>query len=165
MEELRALLQGMGFRGVTTFIASGNVIFETGSRSQPALEKKIEKALVTCFKYDISVFVRSASEVVAIAGHRAFPEPVVRSARALNVALLKDPLSPAAARRLGGLRTSIDDFHTHGREVYWLCRESQSRSKFSNAVFERALGVRTTFRGINTMQRLAQLCAPQGSEE
>jgi uncharacterized protein (DUF1697 family) len=60
-----------------------------------------------------------------------------------------------ALKRLRTLRTEIDDFHVHGREVYWLCRRKQSESTFSNAVFERALRVSTTFRGIRTVVRLA----------
>ena len=165
MDALCSLFEGLGFQGVTTFIASGNVIFESGSRARKTLEKKIEAAFVTRFEYETCAFVRSAAEVAAIAGQRPFPGPVLETAAALNVALLKEPLSPAAAGRLQDLRSSIDDFHTHGREVYWLCRKRQSDSKFSNAVFERALGVRATFRGMNTMQRLAQRCGPHGSDE
>ncbi len=164
MEELRSLFEGLGFRGVSTFIASGNVIFESGSRSQSELEKKIEAAFVRRFEYETSVFVRSAAEVDAIARYRPFPGPALESAGALNVALLKEPLGGEEARRLEVLRSSIDDFHAHRREVYWLCRKKQSESKFSSAVFEKTLGVRATFRGMKTMQRLAQRYASQRSE-
>jgi uncharacterized protein (DUF1697 family) len=53
------------------------------------------------------------------------------------------------------MRTSIDDFHVNGREMYWLCRKKQSESTFSNARFEKALGGRATFRGVNTIVKLA----------
>jgi uncharacterized protein (DUF1697 family) len=165
MEDLCVLFEGLGFRGVSTFIASGNVIFESGSRARNVLEKKIETAFLKRFEYETSVFIRSAVEVAEIVGHRPFPGRELEAAAALNVALLKEPLGPAAARRLADLRSSIDDFHTHGREVYWLCRKKQSESKFSNAVFERALGVCATFRGMKTMQRLVQRCEPHGSDE
>jgi uncharacterized protein (DUF1697 family) len=64
-------------------------------------------------------------------------------------------LSLAGEAKLATLRTDIDDFHTHGREVYWKCLKRQTESKFSNAVFERALKVSATWRGTNTVQRLA----------
>jgi uncharacterized protein (DUF1697 family) len=49
----------------------------------------------------------------------------------------------------------VDAFRASGREVWWLCQVKQSESTFSNAVFEKALKVKATFRGFNTLQRLA----------
>ena len=50
----------------------------------------------------------------------------------------------------------MDAFELRGRELYWLCRAKQNESKFTNAVFEREAAVRATFRGMNTMERLAR---------
>jgi hypothetical protein len=71
------------------------------------------------------------------------------------VGFVGEPLSPSARRVLQSLGTDIDSFHTHDREVYWMCLRKQSESKISNVVLERALGIRSTFRGINTITRLA----------
>jgi uncharacterized protein (DUF1697 family) len=54
------------------------------------------------------------------------------------------------------LKTNIDDFHVHRREVYWLCRKRQGESTFSNAVLEKTLRVSATIRGVNTVVRLAE---------
>jgi len=54
------------------------------------------------------------------------------------------------------LKTDIDDFHVHGREVYWLCLKKQSESKFSNVVLEKTLGMRSTMRGIKTIKKIAE---------
>ncbi|MCB0153064.1 MAG: hypothetical protein KDE01_36080, partial [Caldilineaceae bacterium] len=82
------------------------------------------------------------------------------AAGALNVALLAAPLTLADEKRLMSLRTPIDDFHANKREVYWLCQTKQSESTFSNAVFERALGKRATFRGMSTIRKLAAKYPP-----
>ena len=37
------------------------------------------------------------------------------------------------------LKTVIDDFAMHEREIYWLCLKKQSESTFSNAVLEKTL--------------------------
>jgi uncharacterized protein (DUF1697 family) len=84
-----------------------------------------------------------------------FSPPEVAAARALNVAFLQEPLAPEAEARLQGLRTELDAFRTAGREVWWLCQAKQSESTFSNAVFEKTVRVKVTFRGFNTLQRLA----------
>ena len=59
-----------------------------------------------------------------------------------------------------GFKTAIDDFHVHGREIYWLCRKGQSDSTFSNAAMERKLRISATFRGMNTIRRLAEKYPP-----
>jgi hypothetical protein len=38
----------------------------------------------------------------------------------------------------------------------------QSESTFSNAAFEKAVGVRATFRGVNTVRKMAAKYAPPG---
>ena len=76
-------------------------------------------------------------------------------AKALNVALLNAPMTAESEARLQSLHTEVDAFLTRGCEVWWLCQVRQSESKFSNAVFEKALGLKVTFRGFNTLERLA----------
>ena len=64
-------------------------------------------------------------------------------------------MDAATSRSVQNFKTDIDNFHVHGREVYWLCRKKQSESTFSNNAFEKALKLRATFRGMNTIKKLA----------
>ncbi|MEQ1519387.1 MAG: DUF1697 domain-containing protein [Usitatibacteraceae bacterium] len=154
MEALRAHFVSLGFSDVETFIASGNVVFE--SAAKPAtIARKIEAHLHDMLGYDVATFIRTLSEVHAIARFHPFDPEAAASAGALCVGFLEHPLDAAACRTLMQMKTPIDEFHVHGREVYWLCVKKQSESTFSNAKFERALKVRATFRGANTVARLA----------
>jgi uncharacterized protein (DUF1697 family) len=155
MAELRGLFERLSFKEVETFIASGNVIFASRSGDIGALQKKIERQLLQSLGYEVKTFLRSIPEVAAIAQYQPFPESQLRSAAALNVAFLADPLGPEAEKSVMALTAEIDDFHVHGREVYWLCKTKQSDSKFSNARFEKALNARATWRNVNTVRRLA----------
>jgi uncharacterized protein (DUF1697 family) len=155
MAELRGLFEALGFEEVETFIASGNVIFASPSKDRAALEQRIEDRLRKSLGYEVKTFIRTGAEVVAIAHYKPFEETQLRSAQALNVAFLAEPLGAKAKKSLMALRTEIDDFHVHGREVYWLCKRRQSDSTFSNVRFEKTLEVRATFRGLNTVAKLA----------
>lgn len=155
MERLRMLFESLGLARVETFIASGNVIFE--SRLAPApIERRIEAHLLETLGYEVATFLRTDAEIGSIAKYRPFPETAMKSAGALNVAFLSAAPAPMARRALEGLKTAIDDFHLNGRELYWMCRKKQSKSRFSNVVLERSLGLRATFRGINTVTKLAE---------
>jgi uncharacterized protein (DUF1697 family) len=156
MDTLRREFEAIGLKDVETFIASGNVVFTAPPGKATALERKIEKRLHDSLGYEVRTFIRTGAEVAAIAGYKPFADAQLRAAQALNVAFLGDSLEPAAVKQLMAMRTSIDDFHVNGREMYWLCRKKQSESTFSNARFEKALGGgRATFRGVNTIVKLA----------
>jgi uncharacterized protein (DUF1697 family) len=155
MAELSRLFEALGFKEVETFIASGNVVFTSPARDLAALERRIEAQLHESLGFEVKTFLRTAAEVEAIARYEPFPAAQRESAQALNVGFLAQPLSAEAGKALTALKTAIDDFHLNGREVYWLCRKRQSESDFSNMVFERAVKVRTTFRGVKTVAKLA----------
>lgn len=155
MARLRELFEGLGLRKVDTFIASGNVVFEGGGADEAALRRKIEAHLQAALGYEVETFLRTERELAALVKGCPFSEAEVTAGKALNVAFLQAPLSPEDQARLQTLGTSVDAFRAPGREVWWLCQVKQSESTFSNQVFEKALGIRATFRGINTLQKLA----------
>src|SRR5580658_1719926 len=109
MEQLRQLFSALKFSNVETFIASGNVIFETKSTPDQKLEQKIEKHLEAALGYEVGTFVRSMEEIHAISVYKPFSNTGV----VVNVGLMRDAL---AAERVESFRTEVDDFHTHGRE-------------------------------------------------
>lgn len=155
MDQLRGIFDLMGFSNVETFIASGNVIIETKSKDATALEKLIEQELKKALGFEVATFLRSDSELAGIADYKPFPKSQLDSATALNIAFLSEPLDNKSKKLVMALKSDIDDFHVHGREVYWLCLRKQSESKFSNAVLEKTLGRKSTLRGLNTVRKLA----------
>jgi uncharacterized protein (DUF1697 family) len=159
MATLRKEFEALGLKDVETFIASGNVIF-TSHAAGSALERKIEARLRASLGYEVATFVRTDAEVAAVAQYQPFKAAHMKEARAFCVGFLEKPLDAAGTRALMTFRTEIDDFHTNGREVYWLCRKGQSESTFTNANMERKLKVRATFRGMNTVVRLAAKHGP-----
>jgi uncharacterized protein (DUF1697 family) len=160
MAQLRQLFKSLGFANIETFIASGNVVFETATTNPKTLEKRIADKLQATLGYEVATFIRTDAELAAISNYRPFPAATLAAAQALNVAFLAEPLNKPAIQTLLTLRTDIDDFHVNGREVYWLCRKKQSESKFSNVVFEKTIGRQTTFRGINTIKKMAAKYVP-----
>lgn len=160
MERLQKLFESMGFADVGTFIASGNIIFTAKSRNAAALERQIESNLYEALGYEVVTFLRSTAELSAAAHYQPFAPAQIESAAALNVAFLKSPLSGESVQTLMSLRSAIDDFHVHGREMYWLCLKKQSESAFSNALFEKTLKISSTLRGMNTIRKMAEKYLP-----
>ena len=160
MVELRRQFSALGLKNVETFIASGNVVFTAPSAGHDALVERIEARLQRSLGYEVGTFLRTDAEVAAIAQYLPFPPNQMRTARALNVGLLAEPLPSASRKALEALANDFDAFHVNGRELYWLCRGMQSESIISNRVLERALAVRSTFRSLRTVTRLAAKYPP-----
>jgi len=156
MQRLCTLFELMGLSNVETFIASGNVIFETTARSSVALEKTIADRLRTALGYDVGTFIRSVAEVSAIARYQPFPSKDLEAkGSTLYVAFLANTISRTAERTLLTFRTKVDEFRLHGSEIYWLCRVRSSESEFSLALLEKELGVQATFRNSTTVRKIA----------
>jgi len=156
MEKLRELFDWMGFRSVETFIASGNVIFESPARDGASLEKRIEGALQTSLGYEVATFIRTPAEMAAVATHQPFPAAeIALPDAALYVAFLRVAPTDEVAGKLLALRGDLDDLHVLGRELYWLARHKMNESKINNTVLERILGSPATVRNITTVRKLA----------
>jgi uncharacterized protein (DUF1697 family) len=160
MDRLRALFEALGFSEVETFIASGNILFNSSSRSGPALERKIEKHLRASLGYEVATFVRTLAEMQQVAGHEPFSAAVTSVPyHAIYVSFLRDPPSAAARRAVAALRSTTDDFHIHGRELYWLSRVPFGDSKIAGPLLERILRMPATSRNITSLRKLAARCA------
>ncbi len=160
MDRLKELFEGMGLENVETFIASGNVIFDTPRGSAAALEKKIEKTLAKALGFEVATFVRTDAELAAVVAYPAFPLRQIEAATAYNIAFMAAEPEPSGLQRLLAMQTDLDMFHIHGRELYWLSQVKQSESKISNAVFEKALGQPSTLRQVSTIRKMAKKYPP-----
>lgn len=160
MDHLRGLFESLGFTEVATVIASGNVIFNSTSKSAQALEKKIESHLQEALGYEVLTFVRATGELNAIAEYRPFDDSEVEAAgNVLYIGFLKSGPSDEAKQKLASLATEDDRFHFSSREMFWLRRKKFSDSKLSGPLLEKTLGMRTTLRNSTTVKRIASLCS------
>lgn len=155
MEHLRSLFESMGFTDVETYINSGNVIFSSDNDDSRILAQEIEQQLQANLGFDVPTFIRSAPELSVIASYQAFSASELQTAIALNVAFLAEPITADSIKILNTLKTSVDDFHANDREIYWLCKIKQSDSKFSNAILEKKLKLKSTIRTINTLEKIS----------
>lgn len=163
MDRLREIFESLGFSSVETFIASGNVIFESTSKNVKTLEKRIENGLREALGYEVVTFIRTEAELVEIANYQPFSQSDLAAAMSLNIVFLVETPNEESKQGLMALRTQFDDLHLNGREIYWAGRTRQSESTISNAVFNKTLGQPATVRGANTVKKMAAKYA--GSKE
>ncbi|HET7770417.1 MAG TPA: DUF1697 domain-containing protein [Chloroflexota bacterium] len=157
MDALKKSFEALGFENVSTFIASGNVIFEGGAKKTETLEQKIETALEKELGYEVATFLRTDKQVAEIAQHDAFSKEKAKAGDTQYVIFLKEAPDAATKKRVLALSNEEDVLRLHGAELYWLRRAGGLLgSTISAKQFEQALGKQpTTARNLNTIHRLS----------
>ena len=157
MDALRAHFEALRFARVASFIASGNVLFDTSSTDTAAIETRIEKKLRAELGYEVDTFVRTADEMAAVAAHRPFEHDPVLDGHTLQAIFVKSPVGRAERDRILTLCSDYDDFDVVGREIFWRTRGRSSDSKITPPIMARALAVTGTARNVTTVRKLAAL--------
>jgi uncharacterized protein (DUF1697 family) len=153
--ELRECFEGVGLSGVSTFRTSGNVAFDADGASPDDLRARIEEALESMLGYDVTVFLRSADEIRAIAAHEPFSTAQVeRSNGKLQVMMLTGSPGPAARKSVLGLATEEDALAFGERELYWLPSGGMSDSDLDLKAIWQVLGT-NTIRTKGTVEQMA----------
>jgi uncharacterized protein (DUF1697 family) len=160
MDRLRGLFHEMGFEGVSTFIASGNVLVETDSDDVDSLRKVIEGGLRSALGYPVETFLRTPERLAEIGDHGSPPEYAQAGAGdaggTAHYVLFLHHSAPAPLRAaLSELESAADRFSFDGKEIHWWIRGKMSESPLFGGVLERALrDVPNTMRNVNTLRRL-----------
>lgn len=143
MSDLKATCEALGFTNVRTLLNSGNVIFE--AKKSDAL--KLEKALG-----GPRVMLRTPAELARVIERN----PWKREGSMLHVMFLDG--KPAKNLDWPG----PEEIHLDGEHLYLYYPNGAGRSKLTNALLEKRLGVSGTARNWNTVLKLAALTHPEG---
>jgi len=155
MEDLRAHFVMHDFENITTYIQSGNVIFDSAEKTTEALRKKIEEQLESKLGYAVPVIVRSINELKKVIAANPFADSEQGAGR-VYVSFLSGKPAVAAKEQLEALSYDAERVIVLNKEVY-LLTESYGNSKFPNTLVEKKLGLKATVRNWNTVDKLAGL--------
>jgi len=146
MAAWRALLEERGYRDVTTYLQSGNAVFEAYEAPKlPVLEAAFEKV----FGFTSVHVLRTGVEIAKVVAGNAFP---TREDHA-KLHVLFAASAPAKAK-LATLPASgpVDEFVVEGKHVYVYYGEGAGRSKL-----KLDLGVEVTARNWRTVLAVHEL--------
>ena len=88
-DKLRGVFEKLGFENVKTVISSGNVVFESPSRSIRKLEERIEKALPEELGFKSTTIIRSRGQMQKLVDKNPFQGREHSQKSSLNVTFLK----------------------------------------------------------------------------
>lgn len=106
MSELKRIGEACGFANVRTFIASGNLLFES-KLAEAQARGRVKDALQQFFGKPVPVFVRSAAEIAATAAANPFDDD--KPSRVMCHFIAEPPVAAmlAEARDVAGERMAL----------------------------------------------------------
>jgi uncharacterized protein (DUF1697 family) len=158
MADLKEVYESLRFTHVTTYIQSGNVVFQSKSPDPVTLALTIETAIKTEFGFDVAVILRRMDEIRKVVEKR----PSIGAGKAdegrVYVTFLKSIPSPLAVKGIASpASTKGDAFAIKGNVIYLSCPNGYGKTVFSNTFFEKKLKVTATTRNWKTVQALLAL--------
>ncbi len=156
-DQLVAAATAAGASDVSTFIASGNLLFGPGGlgRNRATQERALEAAFEAELGFGSEVFVRDRAHLAALADGNPWSGEVDVDSGTYNVGFLRSPLDEEAATALMALATAEDHLATSGEELHWHTVGKMSESVlFDRPTINQVIGVPVTMRNIRTVRRL-----------
>jgi uncharacterized protein (DUF1697 family) len=157
MTALTALLEGLGYEDVVTYIQSGNVVF-TSAAKEAKVASDIAGAVEKKFKFRVPVIVRTRAQLQKVVAGNPYLEAGADPSK-LHVTFLAAKPTAAAIKQLDPDRCPPDELTVRGREIYMLLPNGMGRTKLTIDYFEKRLGTQASARNWNTVNKLLGLMA------
>ncbi|MFZ3180068.1 MAG: DUF1697 domain-containing protein [Methylocystis silviterrae] len=148
MAELKAICEAAGFAQVQTYIASGNVIFNSGM-SAVQVKAALESRLKAYAGKPVGVVVRTATEMIAVLKTNPFPKAAPN--RTVTIFLDDPPPADALDRAVG---KKDEELRLGKREIFVHYREGIGASKLRIPAAKSG-----TARNMNTLAKLIEIAA------
>ena len=149
MADLKALCERAGCTKVKTYIASGNVVFDS-KLPEASLKSALEAALQAYAGKPVGVLLRNAAEMAAVLKGNPFPQ----AAPNLTVAIFLDTPPPKDALKNVVHQNAGEEIELGAREIYVHYPKGQGDSKLRIAAAKEG-----TARNMNTVAKLVQMAA------
>jgi uncharacterized protein (DUF1697 family) len=155
MAELRATMNELGFKNVTTLLQSGNVVFGAPAQNAAKLEGRLEAMLLKSIGVTTTFIVRSAPEWNEIVAGNPFADAGRDDPGHLIAMPLRDAPARAAVAALVAAISGREQVQVIGRTLYAVYPDGIGRSRLTIALIERHLNTRGTARNWNTVLKLS----------
>lgn len=153
MKELVAVMGGMGYEKIQTYIQSGNVVFKTRAKLTNKDATAISRQLMSEKGFEPKVMLLSASMLEQAVQNNPFPSDIGKS---LHLYFLESSPVKPDTQLLNSNKSKSEQYRLDKKVFYLYAPDGIGRSKLAASV-ENALGVPVTARNWNTIRRLCEM--------
>lgn len=156
MQELAALLAGLGCKAVRTYIQSGNAVVEAPVALAAKLPQALQAAIHKRFGFEVPVIQREAAQLKAAIKASPFLKAGA-DPKSLHLGFLAAKPTAAQVAELKPVLAPGEDFKVLGQEIHLHFPLGLAKTKLNNAYIDSRLKTVCTVRNWNTVQALLAL--------
>ena len=158
MRELVNILENIGLQNVRTYIQSGNVIFDTPTKTSAKLKGQLEKAIRRKYNFNVPVVIRTKRELAKIITNIPFNKlnPTEDGAKVL-VTFLSETPEEINSSNIQQYVKLPEKLIVKDKEIYLHCPNGYGKSKLTNNFLEKKLVVQATTRNWKSVIKLWEL--------
>jgi uncharacterized protein (DUF1697 family) len=157
MPALKACFERNGFEDVSTYIQSGNVVFDSVGVGSAQLTRRIEKMLAESFDYVPTVVVRNQRQMRAIVERAPKGFGSQPAKYRYDVFFLKEPLTASKAMKHVPTNPAVDTVHAGTGILYFSRLTAKATQSRLNKFVTSPIYPSVTNRNWNTTKKLLQL--------
>lgn len=136
MEELRELLANLGLDNVSTYLQSGNVIFQSKKQDRKGLAEMLERKLLSAMGYEVPFILLKPAELKRMLEENPFSGNSGVIEQSLYYVIWKDPPEKGFEQKLISRQFPYEDWAIGRKCIYLNCLKGYGRSKLNNNVME-----------------------------
>jgi uncharacterized protein (DUF1697 family) len=155
--DLLAAAEAAGFTEAKTLLASGNVVFEAGSKKPEAIERALHDAVKSATGIASDVFVRNKAELEAAIRANPLADAAEDHPSWFVVSFAHEDLPVDLPERVAKLYQGPERIAVVGRELFADFPEGQARSGLIPAMAKLRPVIPVTGRNWNTVRKLADM--------
>ncbi len=153
MADLRECFETMGFGDVTTYLQTGNVVFESDSNDITKILKQIEQGVSEWFGYDAKILVYPIEILPGVINR--YPFDSSNEAFQYYVVFMEGNAANELAHEAGELDEHIEQIQAQNGVLYWRVKRGMTlRSAFSKYLTKAPYKESHTVRNIKTLKKL-----------
>jgi uncharacterized protein (DUF1697 family) len=157
MVDLKKCFESMGFSDVTTYIQSGNIIFNSDEKDKSKILDKVEKELSNNFKYDAKAVVISYKELKDVVKNAPPDFGKDSSKYRYDVIFLKEPLTAKTAMKSVTIREGVDNAYEGKKVIYFSRLIAKASQSYLTKIISLPVYKNMTIRNWNTTTKILAL--------
>lgn len=157
MKEMAPLLETLDLSNVSTYLASGNVVFQSETADPSALANDIQAAIGQNYGFTPQILIRSIQDFQDAIAANPFPEAASQP-KTLHLYFLESPPPDPDLAGLDAIKTATEQYKLLNTVFYLHAPDGIGRSKLAAGV-EKALGVTATARNWRTATKVLAMAA------
>jgi len=157
MDVLRKLYENLGFRNVTTYVQSGNVIFKGDDFEPTDLEQKISRQIKKDFGFEVPIFVLTIDKLKQIIYNNPFLNDPNKEHSFMHVTFLSSNAGYYEKETFESKKQDEEQISFSENAIYLYCPNGYGRTKLTNNFFESKLKVVATTRNWKTTNEIFKI--------